>query len=195
MIPVCERVQRRPISRACTTRTNGQNSQADVLGDETLSIDEVLALAEFHDLARRESKNGADDGAKGDLVEPGGGSRQSGVAQVTANFSAPGDVEPLSDCVFVARVQDEVEREVCTAQAVSWRNPNATTTPPTEKGERRSIVAARLGREQMPDMRWNMLVCKLSSDDCLCQDLQVRKRLSGHADLPVRPRYPQDRSA
>lgn len=51
-------------------RTDGEDGERDVLGDERLSIDEVVLLAELHELASRVADDGADDRAEGDLVQP-----------------------------------------------------------------------------------------------------------------------------
>jgi hypothetical protein len=137
--PVCARYSKRP------ARTDREDGETDVLGDERLPVDEVLALDKLHELASDKADEGADDDAERDLIQPG-------------------DVKPLADGVSVRGVEREVEGDV-------------------QEWEGRAIVAARLDREQVPQVGGDVLVGILATDDGLGENLHepgvLVERVSG----------------
>ena len=68
------------------------------------------------------------------------------------NLVKPGDVEPLADSVRVRGVERQIEGDV-------------------QEGEGGAVVAARLDREQMPQVGRDVLVGVLASNDGLGENL------------------------
>jgi hypothetical protein len=68
VIPIAISQTREPCARVLT---NGQHRQTDILRDVRLPVDEPLALGELHDLARGETKQGANHDAEDHLVGTG----------------------------------------------------------------------------------------------------------------------------
>lgn len=125
--------------------TDGQNSQTDVLSDETLPVDQPLAFGKFHDLADGKPDQRPDGDPEGDLVQPG-------------------DVEPLSDGVSVVVVDDQVERQV-------WRQANIADTARSaviDKITKQGVYAQRKGNAAPsfdPDSACNK--CRICAGTCL----------------------------